>query len=91
MNSEAIGAFAELLGAVGVIVMLVYLAHPIRQITELNRTSLIRLTSEQETAFWTSISCDEQLAEIVIRGSRDLRSLTGVASYESAATGESAS
>ena len=85
MNWDAIGAFAELLGGVGVIVTLVYLAHQIRQNTESNRTSVIQLTSEQETAFWTSISNDEQVAEILIRGNKDLRTLSEVESARYAA------
>ena len=85
MNWEAIGAFAELLGGVGVIVTLVYLAHQIRQNTQSNRTSVIQLTSDQETAFWQSISRDEQIADILLRGNRDLSSLSEVESARFAA------
>ncbi len=39
MNWDAIGAIAELLGAIGVILTLVYLATQIRQNTESSRTT----------------------------------------------------
>ena len=78
MNWEAIGAVAELLGAIGVIVTLVYLAYQIRQNTQSNHMSALQMTSEQDTAFWSSISGDEQLADILIRGNRELRSLSEV-------------
>lgn len=52
MNWEAIGAIGEILGAIGVIVTLAYLAVQIRQNTKATRAS----TAQQMTDNWVSIN-----------------------------------
>ena len=78
LNWEAIGAIGEVVGAVGVICTLVYLAVQIRQ----NNTNLEESTSaaiNQSLADLNSrISSDEQFAELFLRGREDLSTLTPV-------------
>ena len=52
MNWEAIGTIAEVIGAIGVIVTLVYLAHQIRDNTKQSRLSSIRaINASTDSAF----------------------------------------
>jgi hypothetical protein len=78
MSWDAIAAIGEALGAVAVIVTLLYLAAQIRQNTQSNRTAALQMTSDHDTAFWSLISSNESLADILVRGNRSLRSLSEV-------------
>ena len=52
MNWEAVGTIAEVIGAIGVIVTLVYLAHQIRDNTKQSRLSSIRaINASTDSAF----------------------------------------
>ena len=78
MNWEAIGAVGETLGALAVLVTLVYLAVQIRQ----NNRNLHESTSAAVNQGWGSInsrlSSDAQFAEIFIRGRDNLEALDPV-------------
>ncbi len=68
MNWEAIGAIGEILGAIGVIVTLAYLAVQIRQNTQVTRAS----TAQQMTDNWVSINLFiAQNGELVARSLTD--------------------
>ena len=74
MNWDAIGAVAEALGALGVIISLVYLA---TQIRAQNRESRIAALHELSVGFRGSISnfTDGELARIFVRANDDYDSL----------------
>lgn len=75
MNWEAVGAVGETVGAIGVVVTLIYLAMQIRQ---QNRESRIAAVHELNEAFRGSITSfqDAGLADIFSRGKDDFPSLT---------------
>ena len=78
MNWEAIGAIGEILGAIAVLVTLVYLALQIRQ-----NTYQIREAASQDTIhLWNTISqatvSDPNLVEIFLKGQNDLSALNPV-------------
>ena len=64
MNWEAIGAIAELLGAVGVIATLAYLARQIRQNTSTVRTAAAAAQRQQSTTFNTFVAQDADVNRI---------------------------
>ena len=78
MNWEAIGAVGEILGALGVIITLVYLATQIRQ----NNRSLLQSNSAQVTERLASLnsrlSTDKEFTELFLRGRADLSKLDAV-------------
>ena len=83
MNWDAIGAIAELAGAVGVILSLVYLAMNIRQNTgQMERNErAARGAAYQDVlsnlqTYLTPVSADAELSEIFRRGLLDCRELT---------------
>ena len=65
MNWEAVGAVAELLAALGVIVSLVYLAVQIRQNTRAVRSASYHQAAEQTWSAALAIAQDESLAEAI--------------------------
>lgn len=76
MNWDAIGAIAEGIGAVGVIVSLLYVA---RQVGASTRASAVesKLASTQSyTSFLTELVRSPELNELFLRGRRDLGSLS---------------
>ena len=85
MNWEALGAIGELVGAVGVVATLVYLAYQIRQNTvQLEQSILSARASAVNASQVTlrenrqSIFEDAEIADIFIRGNRSPRSLSEV-------------
>ena len=70
MNWDAIGAVAELLGAVGVIASLVYLATQIRQNTRSVQSAAYQSIVVGQQAL-SSVSYDGETAEIIRRGMQD--------------------
>ena len=76
MNREAVGAIAELLGAVGVILTLFYLAVPVRQ----NTRSVKAATELESGRLWSGVhgrvALSPELADIWDRGLTDASSLT---------------
>jgi hypothetical protein len=67
VNREARGALAELLGALGVIVTLVYLAVPIRQNAASNRKGALQNVTPQDADFLAVVSGNSALADIFLR------------------------
>ena len=77
MNWEAVGAIGEVLGALGVIATLGYLAVQIRLNTISTRTSSYQAVVSS-TADWTrSVGLDADAARIVASGGADYGSLAG--------------
>jgi hypothetical protein len=76
MNWDAIGALAELAGALGVIASLVYLAIQIRQNTRSAREASWESVSRELQQFRALIAQDPEVARIYREGLRDLRSLS---------------
>ena len=75
MNWEAIGALAELAGALGVIASLVYLAVQIRQNTRSAREATSHSLLHDLQQFRSLIAQDPEVARVYREGLRDLRSL----------------
>ena len=77
MNWEAIGAIGEVIGAVAVVVTLVYLAAQIRHNTMSNRNAALQTISTQNADWLSLITQDDDVARIYRAGQRDLSSLAG--------------
>jgi hypothetical protein len=75
MNWDAIGAVAELLGAIGVIVSLIYLAGQIRQNTRTQRRTNLGDIAIELAATIRCTATNSELASLVLRGHADLGSL----------------
>ena len=78
MNWDALGAFVELAGAVGVIVTLVYLASQIKTQNRESRLSASRELSSSFNDFLGDLARDAVLSDVFIRGCKDLDSLSEV-------------
>jgi hypothetical protein len=76
MNWEAIAAIAELLGALGVITSLVYLAGQVRSSGNQSRQASIQSIVNQMNNVWRQMATERNYAEIWVRGSKDLSSLS---------------
>jgi hypothetical protein len=76
MNWEALGAVAELVGALGVIATLGYLAVQIRQNTAVVRTSSFQDLIAATSNFNTAIVQNAEVAEIYRRGIEGLADLS---------------
>ena len=88
MNWEAMGAIGELIGAIGVIVTLVYLAFQIRQNTrqleQNERTAIATAVSNSATAYRENrryIYTSAEMSEIVLRGFASPQSLDETEQY----------
>ena len=75
MNWDAIGASGEIVGAVGVIVSLLYLALQVRADARLRRVAHVHEQSVAFRDFLQIIATNPDIAEIHIRGLNDIRSL----------------
>jgi len=75
MNWEALGAIAELLGAIGVIATLVYLSAQIRHNNEQLRGAATTAVYEYQRTLTGMLSADPELYKIALRGNEDLASL----------------
>ncbi len=75
MNWDAIGAIAELLGAVGVIASLVYLATQIRQSHQATRASTVHGINTSVSDGWSQFSEPEN-ASVYIAGIRGIAPLS---------------
>jgi hypothetical protein len=78
MNWEAIGAAAELLGALGVILTLFYLTTQIRLNTKAVNNQSLRDSQELITVSSLPLIEDENLAAIYVRGLKNFDDLTEV-------------
>jgi hypothetical protein len=67
MNWEALGAIAELLGAVGVIVSLIYLASSIRRDSEATMANTTQLRSAAARETFLAAATSESLTELLAR------------------------
>jgi len=75
MNWEALGALGEIVGALAVIVTLVYLSIQIRQNTKGSRVAAVQAASENSSRFSEMIAADRELGEVFWRGLRNPDSL----------------
>ncbi|MFC1662359.1 hypothetical protein ACFL3S_13055 [Gemmatimonadota bacterium] len=75
MNWEAVGAIGEVIGAAGVILTLVYLAHQIRQNTRAIRAQTHQAITAANLGMAMSMAESEGLAEVLVRGLADFDSL----------------
>jgi len=75
VNWEALGAIAELLGAIGVIATLVYLSAQIRHNNEQLRGAATTAVYEYQRTLTEMLSEDQELYKIALRGNEDLSSL----------------
>ncbi len=71
MNWEAVGAIGETVGAVGVIITLIYLATQLRQNTLALRVASIDSTTKVGNDIRTSLLSDPELTAIYTRGLAD--------------------
>ncbi len=78
MNWEAVGAVGESLGAIGVIVSLVYLASQIRTQNRASRVSAATEWTNQWNLFLGSFAEHSELSEIWMKGTSDFSSLNPV-------------
>jgi len=73
---EAIGAIGEVVGAIGVIATLGYLAVQIRQNTASVRASTLQDMSEAAAGWHDLLASNDDLAGIFVKGTGDLETLT---------------
>jgi len=78
MNWEAVAAIAELLGAVGVIASLLYLAVQVRQNTRQTRLAAQQATVQELGVALRAQAQDREWAELLSRGIEDLEGLDKV-------------
>ena len=78
MNWEAIGAVGEIMGALGVILSLVYLASQIRAQNRESRMAAATEWTNEWNEFAVSFAEHPVLAELWVRGSQDFFSLNPV-------------
>ena len=76
MNWEAMGAFAELAGAIGVILSLLYLGAQIRNQNREHKLDSVNESTRQWSEFLGSQADNGELAEIWLKGVTDFESLT---------------
>jgi hypothetical protein len=70
MNWEAVGALAEVFGAVGVIVTLAFLARQIQQNTRAVRASTNHNLNQQRTELSLRLALEPGAADLLLRGAR---------------------
>ena len=76
MNWDALGAIAELIGAIAVVATLIYLAAQIRQNTFSNRNAALQTISSQYADWLSTIIENESVARIYRAGLADFNQLT---------------
>jgi len=76
MNWDAIGAIAELLGAVGVIGSLIYLATQVKTSTIASSVESKLRTTEFLVNFQDMLIANPQMHEVMLRGRRDVENLS---------------
>lgn len=81
MNWEALGAIAELLAAIGVIISFVYVARQIRQNTQVQRRSNVGDIAQDLAGSLRSVSSDAEMSALALRAFSDLDSLEPVERY----------
>lgn len=81
MNWDAIGAVAELFGALGVILSLVYLATQVRSSGRMARQEAARSVIGKMGSVLAQMTADHAVADIWIRGSQGLSNLEDEGEY----------
>ena len=76
MNWEALGSIAEVTGAAGVIVSLIYLAAQIRDQNRESRSATTNALTQQWSLVMSGVSTSETLGDIYIRGLDNFDELT---------------
>ena len=71
MNWDAVGALAELIGAVAVIATLIYLSIQIRQNTRANEIESSQGNLDQGVSWMNNLIQDPSLAELYLAGLQD--------------------
>lgn len=77
MNWEAIGAISELIGAIAVVVTLIYLAIQIRQNTRAIRLDTGHDITEEYRDIFALMAVNKELATLVHKAAADFESITG--------------
>ena len=77
MNWDAIGALSELIGAIAVVVTLIYLAIQIQQNTRAIRLDTGHDISEEFRSMFALIAEHKELAELVHKAAHDAASISG--------------
>ena len=75
MNWEAVGAIAEAVGAVAVLVTLVYLASQIRQNTKSLKATATQAIMSETTSTYAALAFDEEMSRIYWSGLQDFWAL----------------
>ena len=76
MNWDAVGALAEVIGAITVVITLVYVAAEIRQNTKSNRNVALQTISTQNADWLSLITQDEGVARLFRVGQQDPQELS---------------
>jgi len=77
VNWEAISAIGQIVGAIAVVISLIYLAREIRSNARATRRTEMRSTLDAVTRFAQQVATHPDLAELRNRGFQDLESLEG--------------
>jgi len=77
MNWEAISAIGQIVGAVGVIISVIYLALQVRSNARQTRLASMRSMSEAFNEWLYGLAGNPQIGELYYRGMRDLASMQG--------------
>ena len=77
MNWEALSAIGQIVGAIAVVISLVYLASAVRSNTRATREASMRWLSDNYTQWIRHISGNPDLSELYYRGIHDFESLKG--------------
>jgi hypothetical protein len=75
MNWDAVGAVAELIGALGVVITLAYLAVQIRQNTQTVRSTAQQGMFDNVHTLQLALSQDDELARLVVKANEEYDSL----------------
>jgi hypothetical protein len=78
VNWEAISAIGQLVGALAVVISLIYLATEVRRNTRETRDASMRWVSDNYTQWVRQVSGRPDLSELYYRGIHDFESLEGV-------------
>jgi len=78
VNWEAISAIGQVVGAIAVVVSLIYLANEVRRNTRETRDASMRWVSDNYTQWVRQVTGHPDLSELYYRGIHDFESLEGV-------------
>ena len=78
MDWEAISAIGQLVGALAVVISLIYLANQVRSNTRATREASMRWVSDNYTQWVRQVSGHPDLSELFYRGIQNFESLEGV-------------